>query len=205
VTIVAAFTLTVAGLGMAHPSEVAVDAALVAMAWGIGGFIGERIQHPGHLLPACVVVAAVDLTSVVSRFGPTHAIAESERALSLAAISFPVPGTSLAAPALGVGDLIFMAIVFAACRVHHLSVVRATVLCLGATWLAGVGSALLETAVPALMPVGAAVVLGIPPLRRLRREDRRAAVVAMVIAVSIAGGTIVSHYLGSAAAPPSPV
>src|SRR6185503_11663424 len=34
-----------------------VDAMLVAAAWAIGGSIGRGIEHPGHLLPACVVVA----------------------------------------------------------------------------------------------------------------------------------------------------
>lgn len=172
-----------------------VDTALVAGAWAIGTAIGRRIEHPGHLFPACVVVASADVVSVVSSFGPTHAVAESDRALSLFAISFPVPGTNAFAPALGVGDLVFVAIVLGAVSAHRLPFVRAASLCLMGTLIAGAASALLESAVPALVPIGAAVVLGLPAVRMLRREDRRVAMLAMAITATIAAATIASHFV----------
>jgi hypothetical protein len=174
-------------------AAVVVDTALVALAWGIGATIGRRIEHPGHLLPACVVVACADAASVVSQWGPTHAIAESERALSVMAISFPVPGEASVAPALGVGDLVFMAIVLGAAAVHGLSVVRTALLCAAGTLVAGAASAVLATAVPALLPIGAAVLIGLPAARRVRLEERRVAVLAMVIAVSVAAAAIGSQ------------
>jgi hypothetical protein len=176
-------------------AAVVVDTALVALGWGIGATIGRRIEHPGHLLPACVVVASADVASVVSRWGPTHAIAESERALSVLAMSFPVPGEASVAPALGVGDLVFMAIVLGAVAVHGLSVVRAALLCALGTLIAGGASAVLATAVPALLPIGAAVVIGLPAARRLRSEERRVAGLAMVIAVSVAAAAIGSQIV----------
>jgi hypothetical protein len=176
-------------------ATVAVDAALVAAAWAIGTSIGRRIDHPGHLLPACVVVACADAASMVSRFGPTHVIAESERALSVVAIAFPVPGTSAVAPALGVGDLVFMAIVFGAVAAHGLSLTRAALLCLLGTAVAGGASAALATAVPALVPIAGAVVLGIPEARNVRPRERRAARLAMTIAVSVALAAVAAQLV----------
>src|SRR5262249_22830114 len=70
----------------------AVDASLVAVGHALGASLGRRVQHPGHLLPACIVAACADVASVVHPSGPTHAIAASERALSILAINVPVPG-----------------------------------------------------------------------------------------------------------------
>jgi hypothetical protein len=169
----------------------AVDTALVAMGWAIGGSIGRAIEHPGHLLPACVVVACADATSVVSSFGPTHAIAENERVLSVVAFAFPVPGTTYFAPTLGAGDLIFIALVMGAAAAHGISIVRAALLCWAGTLAAGLGSAVLAMPVPALVPIGAAVVLGIPEARKVRKKERRVAMVAMTIAIAVAATTIV--------------
>src|SRR3954467_8344009 len=87
------------------------NAALLAFAWATGAPVGRRIEHAGHLLPATFVAAAADLASVASSWGPSKAIVANERALSLLAISAPVPGVLAAAPVLGVGDLIFVALV----------------------------------------------------------------------------------------------
>jgi len=193
-TIALAAAFWEAARGMAAP--VAVSASLVAAAWAIGTSIGRRIEHPGHLLPACVVVACADATSIVSQFGPTHAIAENEAALSIVTVGFPVPGTSSFAPALGVGDLIFVAIVFGAVAAHRLSLARAALLCGLGTAVAGAASAVLETAVPALVPIAAAIIVGVPEARRLRPRERRAATFAMVIAVSVAAAAIASQLRG---------
>lgn len=176
-------------------APIAVDWALVAAAWGIGTSIGRRIEHPGHLLPACVVVASADAASVVSSFGPSHAIAESERALSVVAVAFPVPGTSSFAPALGVGDLVFTAIVLGAIAAHGLSIARAALLAWGGAMLAGALSALFAMPIPALVPIAAAIVIGVPEARRVRPREKRVATVAMVIAVSVAAATIGSQLL----------
>jgi hypothetical protein len=189
-----------AALGVASSgAAVAVDAALVAAAWAIGTSIGRRIEHPGHLLPACVVVACADAASMVSRFGPTHAMAESERALSVVAVAFPVPGTSSFAPVLGIGDLIFVAIVLGAAAAHGLSMGRVAAYAWIGALAAGAVSAVLETAVPALVTIGAAVALGIPEVRRIRPQERRIATMAMAIAVSLAAAVIVAQIVHPAA------
>jgi hypothetical protein len=206
VTAAAAVTLGMfAWLGVTSTAAaVAADAALVAAAWGTGSSIGRRIEHPGHLLPACVVVACADAASIVSRFGPTHALAESERALSVVAVTFPVPGTSSFAPALGIGDLVFIALVLGALRAHGLSVARGALVCWVGTLVAGLASAVLTTAVPALVPIAAAVVSGIPQARSLRSQDRRASIVAMAVAVAFAAAAVISQLLHPVSAGAAP-
>ena len=167
-----------------------------------GRRVGDRVLRsaavsriPGTCSRRAWWSACADATSVVSQFGPTHALAESDAALSIVAVGFPVPGTSSFAPALGVGDLVFVAIVFGAVAAHRLSIVRVALLCgLGAA-IAGAASAVLGAAVPALVPIAAAVVLGVPEARRLRPRERRVAIVAMVIAASVAAAAIASQLV----------
>jgi hypothetical protein len=178
-------------------AAIVVNACLVAFASAIGGAIGRRIQHPGHLLPACVVAAAVDVYSVLDTSGPTHAIVQSETALSLLAIGFPVAGTSDVQPVLGAGDLLFLALVFGAVSVHRLSVARAALLGAAGVAVAGALSAWRGAGVPALPSIAAALLAGLPAARRLRKEDRRTAVVAMSVAGALAGWTVLKAYLAS--------
>ncbi|MET0795187.1 MAG: hypothetical protein ABW061_26955 [Polyangiaceae bacterium] len=172
-----------------------VDSALVTLAWALGASLGRRVQHAAHLFPACVVAACADLVSVLSPEGPSHAIAASDRALSVLAVGFPVPGSQALAPALGVGDLLFMALVFAVARAHALPYARTVLLCLAGTALAGAAAAYLAVAVPALVLIAAAVVLGLPSIRQLQRADRTAARVAMLLASSVALATLVRGWL----------
>lgn len=171
-----------------------VDAALVALAWALGSSLGRRVQHASHLFPACVVAACADLISLLSPEGPSNAIAQSDRALSVLAVGFPVPGTRAVAPALGVGDLLFIALVFGVSWTHRLPYLRSVVLCLLGTALAGVAAGALSMAVPALVPIAAAIVLGLPMIRELRRADRRAARLSMLIAGSVALATLVRAF-----------
>jgi hypothetical protein len=171
---------------------VMVDLALVSVAHAVGGAIGRRVVHPGHLLPACAVAAAADLASVLHPAGPSHAIAESERALSFLAVGFPVPGTSAVAPALGVGDLVFVALVFGVAAAHRLSLLRMGVAVAAGLAVAGALAARFEAAVPALVPIGAAVVAGVPAARRLRPEDRRTTAVAVAAAAAVVAGVLLT-------------
>jgi hypothetical protein len=172
-----------------------VDGALVTLSWTLGSSLGRRVQHATHLFPACVVAACADLVSLLSPEGPSHAIAASDRALSVLAVGFPVPGSGALAPALGVGDLLFVALVFGVARAHGLPYARSVGLCLMGTALAGVAAARLGIAVPALVPIAAAVVLGLPMIRDLRPADRPAARISMLIAGSIALATLARGLL----------
>lgn len=167
-------------------AAILVDGALVCLSWALGCSLGRRVQHAAHLFPACVVAASADLVSLLSPEGPSHAIAESERALSVLATWFPVPGSSALAPALGVGDLLFMALALGVARAHRLPYARCVVACAVGTALAGLAAATSGLAVPALLPIAAVLVLALPAIRQLRRRDRRAAHWSMLIASSVA-------------------
>src|SRR5450432_1228361 len=191
--------LALLSLALLHPSSLAamvfVDGALVAAAWAIGASIGRRVQHAAHLLPACVVAASADIVSSLSPEGPTHAIAGSDRALSVLAVWFPVPGTHAIAPALGVGDLLFMALVFGVAAVHRLPYARTVFLAALGTSIAGFAAAWFRVPVPALVPIAAAILLGLPALRRLRPADRRAAKWSIVIASSVVVAVVARNFL----------
>ena len=186
-------------LAVLQPSPIAtvilVDSALVCLSWALGCSLGRRVQHAAHLFPACVVAASADLVSLLSPEGPSHAIVESERALSVFAVWFPVPGGSALAPALGVGDLLFMALAFGVARAHRLPYLRCVVACAVGTALAGVAAAWSGLAVPALLPIAAALVLALPRIRQLRRGDRNAARWSMLIAGSVALASVARTLL----------
>jgi hypothetical protein len=194
---IAAAGLALVGVAVlaAPPPAIAapmVNLGLVAFAHAAGGGIGRRVAHPGHLLPACAVAAAADLASVLHPSGPSHAIASSERALAFFAVGFAVPGTRAIAPALGAGDLVFIALVLGVCAAHRISLGRAAACAAAGLAVAGALAARFEAAVPALIPIGAAVVAGLPEARRLRREDRRVATLSVAIAVAVVVGVLLS-------------
>ncbi|MFO0616436.1 MAG: hypothetical protein U0414_27840 [Polyangiaceae bacterium] len=158
---------------------------LVAGAWGIGGAIGARVEHAGHMLPAACVAAAADLASVLHPAGPSHAIASSERALSVVALNVPLPG-GIAAPVLGVGDLVFAAIAFGVATRHGVSVVRPLLgIALGASASIAL-AAVLERPIPALVAMGAFAVLLTPAFRSVRRADRKTTRIAVALSIAVA-------------------
>jgi len=186
-------------LAVLKPAPVAaallVDTNLVCLSWALGCSLGRRVQHASHLFPACVVAASADLVSLLSPEGPSHAIAESEPALSVLATWFPVPGSPALAPALGVGDLLFMALALGVARAHGLPYARCVFACVVGTALAGVAAAWSGLAIPALLPIAAVLVLALPAIRKLRRSDRSAARWSMLIACSIALASVARALL----------
>ena len=186
----AAFPPTHVALG------VVIDVAIVALAHAVGASIGRRVEDAGHVLPATVVAACADVVSVLG--GPTHMLLESERALGVVAFAFPVPGVSAFAPALGVGDLVFVALVLGVAHAHGAPHARVAVAALIGALLSGVASASLLVPVPALPAIGAAVLVSSPACRRLRATDRTVAFGARVIAVAVTAFVVARHWLGGA-------
>jgi hypothetical protein len=182
------------GAGLPRWSIPAQVLGLIGAAHAAGGFIGRRVEHPAHVFPACAVAAAADIASVLSPEGPSNAVAKSETAISLFALASAVPGTTATAFVLGIGDLIFAAIVLGVAARHGLSLVRVGALVLAAFAAALAASAVFLAPIPALVPVGVFVVAGVPEFRRLQKKDRRAAAfaiaaaAAVVIGVAIRGG-----------------
>lgn len=165
--------------------------ALLCVARGLGGSIGGAVAHPGHMLPATIIAAAADLASVLSPEGPTHQIAASEKALSVAALAAPVPGTTAITFTLGVGDLIVIALYLGVALRFDLSRVRVVgAAALGLIAAFGLAFAL-AAPVPALIPIGAAALALVPEFRSVARADRRAAIVGAAIALGVVVAVLV--------------
>ena len=194
---VAALVVVAVTRGSSPLGAAVVDAALVSFGGATGAFVGARIQHPGHLLPACAVASCADIVSVLSPHGPTHALATNERALSILAVAFPVPGTHAAAPSIGVGDLVFLALILGGARAHALPFARTVVLGFVGLLAAGVVAAFFEAPIPALPFIAVAVIAFVPGARTLRRKDRTVATIAIGASLVIATWTIVRYALGS--------
>jgi len=171
---------------------VAVGLALVAIGWAIGDGIGRRIAHPGHLAPACAVAGGADLMSVLSPEGPSNAIAASDTAISVLVVAGPVPGHAGAiAPTIGLGDLVFIALLLGAAAVHGIARWRIVIAVIAGVAVALALSGLLRTAVPALPAVGIAAVAAVPAFRDVRPRDRGAARAGIAIGIALGAFAVV--------------
>lgn len=159
--------------------------ALLVVGRVAGGLIGERIQSPGHVLPATLVAAAADCASVFSPEGASNAIVQNERTLAVFALAAAVPGTSAITYVLGVGDLVMIALVYAVARKFELAAGRVTLALAAALVLAFGASALTGLPIPALVPIALVVNLVVPSFRRVPPADRKAALVAAILAAGV--------------------
>lgn len=167
--------------------------ALLLVGRVLGGLIGERIQSPGHVLPATLVAAAADCASVFSPEGASNAIASNERTLAVFALAAAVPGTSAITYVLGVGDLVMIALLYGVARKflgpssgeRSSTVARVTLALVAALVLAFGAAALAGLPIPALVPIALMVNLMVPEFRRVPRADRKAALVAAVLALGV--------------------
>ena len=164
-----------------------VTAALLAGATLVGGAVGWAMEHPGQLVFVAVVSSAADAASVFHPSGPSAVMVQSQAALSLVALPWPMLGTEAIEPLLGAGDVVFTALYLASARRHGLPV-RRTVGALLAGYVLTAGVVLvLEIPLPALPFLGLAVVLAHPEARRPRAGDmRRGALLSAAVVVAVA-------------------
>jgi hypothetical protein len=194
-TIAVVFGATLALVSLASAAPTALDCAIVlvlllAAGTSAGGVLGARIEHVGHLLPVAIVSSLADLVSVLTPGAPSDVVVATPALLSVLAVSWPMPGTHDLPAILGVGDIAFVALYFAAARKHGLSRGRTAVaLALG---LAVTAVVVARTAlpIPALPFLGAAMLAAHPAARSLPGKDRRAALVGL-IAIALALGALV--------------
>jgi len=160
-------------------------AALLCAGRAVGGLIGERVAHPGHVLPACVIAAAADCASVLSPEGVSNAIVQSDRALSVVALAAAVPGSDALTFVLGVGDLVIIALLLAVGRKFELGLGRVTLACAAGLAVAFALSAAFRMAIPALVPLGVAANVLVPRFARVPTKDRTAAWIAIGLAAGL--------------------
>ena len=90
------------------------------------------------------------------------------------------------------GDLVFLALILGVAVRHRVSLARTAAAAALGLAAAGALAAHFEREIPALVPIGAAVVAVVPEARRLRPEDRRTAAVAVAVAVAVVLGVLLS-------------
>ncbi len=152
---------------------VAVTVALLLAGGAVGGSVGGRIEHPGHLLVVAVVSLLVDTFSVYHPAGPTAAVVARPEALAVLALSWPMLGTSEIVPILGVGDVVFAALYLSASRRHGLGRGRTALALAAGLVVTLIAVVLTSVPIPALVGMGLAVLAVHPEARRLPAKDRR--------------------------------
>ncbi|HKU36952.1 MAG TPA: hypothetical protein VJR89_02360 [Polyangiales bacterium] len=163
----------------------AVAIALWAGGSALGALVGARIEHPGHLLFVALASSLADLFSVLSPSGPSAAIAQSEIALSLAAVSWPMLGSRNIEPFLGAGDIVFSGLYLASARKYGFAL-RRTLLALASGYAVTMLAVFaLQTAVPALPFLGGAMLWAHPETRRPPAADRRRGLVVLSVMAAL--------------------
>lgn len=166
----AALALYAQGVGLTE--ALAVTVALLLGCSLLGTVIGGAIEHPGQIIFVAIVSSAADVFSVFHPSGPTAAIAQSEVALSVVALPWPMLGSPNIEPFLGAGDVVFAALYAGCARRHDLALGRtALALSLG-FGLAMFAVVVLEQALPALPFLGLMMVVLEPACRRPPERDR---------------------------------
>jgi hypothetical protein len=164
---------------------------LLAVGRGLGGAIGERVTHPGHVLAASIVAATADLASVLSPEGVSNAIVANDRALSIAALAAPVMGSTAMTFVLGAGDLVMMSLVFAVARRFEVSRTRVAFAFAIGLFAAFALSALLARPIPALCTIALAGTLSSPRFFRVAPRDRTATIIGACLCAGVIASIIV--------------
>jgi hypothetical protein len=168
----------------AVPSHLAGSFGLILAGAALGGAVGTRMLRAGHILPVALVSAGVDLWSVTSPHGPTHAIVRNPALVRLLTVSVALPSSPEPQPAIGVGDVIFVAIYLSAAQRFSLPIGRTLALLGAGVVTAGALAMVAGAPVPALPFIGFAVVLGHRAARAVHPEDRAATALAALLFVS---------------------
>lgn len=182
---IAALVLVYA-LGLARGSNIGGAAvttcALLLGGSCVGAVVAGGVEDAGHLLIVAVVFTLVDTFSVFHEAGPTAAIVENETLISLVALPWPQLGaqTTTIEPFLGMGDIIATALFVGVARRHALDIGRTAGALFGALALTMAIVLLTEMPIPVLPFMAFAVLLVHPAARRLRREDRKPALIGLV-------------------------
>jgi hypothetical protein len=163
---------------------------LLSIGRGLGGAIGDRVAHPGHVLPASIVAATADLASVLSPEGVSNAIVANDRALSIAALAAPVMGSRAMTFVLGAGDLVMMSLIFAVARRFEVSRARVAVAFAIGLFFAFLLSALLARPIPALCTIAIAGTLASPKFFRVAPRDRTATIVGACVCAGVIAAMI---------------
>lgn len=159
--------------------------SLLALGTLTGSVVGSRVQAVWHVLFVALVSSAADVFSVYAPLGPTAAIIQSETSLGLLALPWPIPGTNLVAPILGVGDVVFASLYRSATRAHRLSPARTGVALIAGFGLTLAALLVVERPIPALPFLGLAFVAVHPEVRQVPPAERKQAWIGAIALLAV--------------------
>jgi len=166
-----------------------LSCGLLSCATVLGAALGARIERPGHLAAVALVSSIADVWSVFDPAAPSARLAVSIEAagpgvLSPWVLPWPMLGSALIEPVLGVGDVVFMALYAAAARAHGLAVWRMW-LALSLGCVVALGLVVTLARPLPLLPTFAVAVLALEPAAR-RLESREWRALALFVACAVA-------------------
>ena len=160
----------------------------LALASGIGLWIGEGIDEIAHLIPVAIVATVADIWSVSA--GATSMIVVSS-AINYFLLRFPVPGTSEIPYLIGLTDFLFFAIFFQAARRFALGTAKNVILLL-ASFLTAVAAAIFfRVGLPVLPFMAVLFVAGNFGQLKLKREEIKQILIFLVVILVLF--TAISH------------
>ena len=174
--LVVGLSLLLAGVKMPAVPWVLVsalrDLALILFAVSLGSAVSVVIREVNVLLPVAIFAAVVDFWSV--NYGPLGTLlATKPRVVVAAAVQVPVVGRAMPISMIGVGDFVFLALYFAVMHRFRMNTAGAFwcgFFLLTATMFAVIRVEWLNT-VPALVPIGVALIAANVKHFRLKREE----------------------------------
>ena len=164
--------------------------SLMLLASFLGCTISHIVREANMLLPVAMVAAIVDYWNVSQ--GPLgHFIATKPAVVSAVAVQMPSPVKGIPGAMIGMGDFVFLALYFSV--LFRFSMNAAGTFWLGYAVLTASMLAVTKVpALPALVPMGLAVVIANRRHFKLSREEKKAVLVVglVLLALVIAAGFI---------------
>ncbi|MFH1677161.1 MAG: hypothetical protein ABIC40_09070 [bacterium] len=181
--------------------------ALLFTTFTVGFWLAGEIEKAGHLIPVCILGTLVDIWSVFT--GPSKQVGEKvlehvERQIATGEITpppivsflllhWPQAGTGTMTPLLGLGDLIFIALLFASCRKFKLSPIKSILLVLGGLAVAEAVTMGFQKPIPALPFICGFFLAGNYNDLSITQKEWRLTIIISVIVIAL----ILVRYLSS--------
>lgn len=149
------------------------DLSLMLFAASMGYTISFIVREPNIIMPIALFAGLVDYWGVTA--GPLSAILASRpEVLDAVSVHMPVPVINAPGTIIGMGDFVFFALFFAVMYRFSLNVKGAFWLGYGLLTLTMFVVMALNIAIPALAPMGVAVIAANVGVVKLRREEKLA-------------------------------
>ncbi len=173
-----------------------INLALLAFGSLLGGSVGGRVEHAGHLVLLAWVASVVDVVSVFVPEGPTaQIVASPEVALPLVTLSWPIFGTGSIEPLVGVGDISIASVYGAAVGATALSRSRLVVGLLLGFALTFVALVIFQRALPALPMLSLTTVLCLLPQAAQIPPNDRLKGIAFALVLTLAAGIRLATWM----------